>query len=246
MGDDEIEKVERKSHLWYLRYPLEDGSGHVVVATTRPETMLGDTAVAVHPDDERYRDAVGHDLLLPLMNRAIAVVADEAVDSSFGTGAVKVTPAHDPTDFDLGQRQQRRPQVLAGPAIGEALAFAEGVQHPLPDLRPVQPDATGSPLASLDQRPSSGAVDLEAQPGGPRPDLLVDGGVGVPEPPLGRGDGDHPDDASDEQREAFLSVIPLKRGCSPEEIAHTVSFLASEKSDYITGQVINVDGGMIM
>ena len=93
-------------HLWHVKYPLKDGSGHVVVATTRPETMLGDTAVAVHPDDERYQPFIGKTLVLPLMNREIPIVADPQVDPEFGTGAVKVTPAHDPNDFQIAQRHQ--------------------------------------------------------------------------------------------------------------------------------------------
>src|SRR5205085_8799789 len=89
---------------WHLRYPLEDGSGHVVVATTRPETMLGDTAVAVHPEDERYRHLVGKRVRLPLADRLIPVVADTYVDREFGTGVVKITPAHDFNDYQLGAR----------------------------------------------------------------------------------------------------------------------------------------------
>jgi len=104
VGDDEIEDVERQGHLWYLRYPLADGSGHVTVATTRPETMLGDTGVAVHPDDPRYGAYVGKQVRLPLMDRLIPIVADETVDPKFGTGAVKVTPGHDPADYERGQR----------------------------------------------------------------------------------------------------------------------------------------------
>lgn len=104
LSDIEVEHEEINGELVHIRYPFEDGSGSITVATTRAETMLGDTAVAVHPDDERYQDAIGKMLTLPLMDRAIPVVADEAVDPSFGTGAVKVTPAHDPNDFEIGQR----------------------------------------------------------------------------------------------------------------------------------------------
>ena len=106
LSDIEVEHEDRAGHLWHLRYPLADGSGFVSVATTRPETMLGDTAVAVHPDDERYRAVVGKELLLPIQGRRIPVVADSYVDSSFGSGAVKITPAHDPNDFELGLRHQ--------------------------------------------------------------------------------------------------------------------------------------------
>jgi valyl-tRNA synthetase len=104
LSNEEVEKEEVDGHLWHLRYPLADGSEHVIVATTRPETMLGDTAVAVHPNDERYRRLIGREIRLPLVDRLIPIVADEAVDPAFGSGAVKVTPAHDPADFDIGRR----------------------------------------------------------------------------------------------------------------------------------------------
>jgi valyl-tRNA synthetase len=104
LSNEEVEKEEVDGHLWHLRYPLADGSGQVTVATTRPETMLGDTAVAVHPDDERYRGLIGREIRLPLVDRLIPIVGDEAVDPAFGSGAVKVTPAHDPADFDIGRR----------------------------------------------------------------------------------------------------------------------------------------------
>ncbi len=105
-ADIEVEFKEDKSHLWHIAYPLADGAGEgeIVVATTRPETMLGDTAVAVHPDDPKYGVLVGKMLKLPLSDREIPIVADEAVELGFGTGAVKVTPAHDPLDFEIGQR----------------------------------------------------------------------------------------------------------------------------------------------
>lgn len=111
ISDIEVEYVEQSSHLWYIRYPHEDGSGHVVVATTRPETMLGDTAVAVNPNDPRYKAVVGKSVLLPLVNRVIPIIADEFVDPDFGTGAVKVTPAHDPNDFEIGLRHNL-PQIV--------------------------------------------------------------------------------------------------------------------------------------
>ena len=104
LSDDEVERKEEPGSLWRLRYPFEDGSGHVEVATTRPETMLGDTAVAVHPDDARYGPLLGRRVVLPLLERPIPVIADEAVDPDFGTGAVKITPAHDPADFEMGRR----------------------------------------------------------------------------------------------------------------------------------------------
>jgi len=104
LSNEEAEKEETDGKIWHLRYPLADGSGHVTVATTRPETMLGDTGVAVHPEDERYRHLVGRELLLPVVDRRVPIVADDAVDPAFGSGAVKVTPAHDPADFEIGRR----------------------------------------------------------------------------------------------------------------------------------------------
>ncbi|MBO4779762.1 MAG: valine--tRNA ligase, partial [Selenomonadaceae bacterium] len=104
LSDIEVEHETEQGHLWHLRYPFADGSGYVEVATTRPETMLGDTGVAVHPDDERYKNLVGKTLILPLVNREIPLFADSYVDREFGTGAVKVTPAHDPNDFEMGLR----------------------------------------------------------------------------------------------------------------------------------------------
>ena len=104
LSDDEVVYKEVKGHLWHLKYPLEDGSGFIQVATTRPETMLGDTAVAVHPDDERYTAMLGKRVMLPLMNRSIPIITDELVEKEFGTGAVKVTPAHDPNDYEMGKR----------------------------------------------------------------------------------------------------------------------------------------------
>ena len=104
VSDLEVENKEVDGHLWHFRYPLTDGSGYVEVATTRPETMLGDTAVAVNPNDDRYKHLIGKTLTLPIMNRQIPIVADEFVDATFGTGCVKVTPAHDPNDFEMGQR----------------------------------------------------------------------------------------------------------------------------------------------
>jgi valyl-tRNA synthetase len=104
LSDIEVEHEDRAGHLWHLRYPLEDGSGHISVATTRPETMLGDTAVAVHPEDERYAAIVGKNVVLPVLGRVIPVIADTFVESSFGSGAVKITPAHDPNDFEAGLR----------------------------------------------------------------------------------------------------------------------------------------------
>jgi valyl-tRNA synthetase len=104
VSDLEVESNEESGHLWHLRYPLEDGSGHLVVATTRPETMLGDTALAVHPEDERYAKLVGKKVRLPLADRLIPIVADTYVDREFGTGVVKITPAHDFNDYQVGAR----------------------------------------------------------------------------------------------------------------------------------------------
>ncbi len=104
LSDIEVEHVTEQGHLWHLRYTFKDSDEYVEVATTRPETMLGDTGVAVHPDDERYKNLVGRTLILPIMNREIPLFADEYVDKEFGTGAVKVTPAHDPNDFEMGLR----------------------------------------------------------------------------------------------------------------------------------------------
>ena len=104
ISDAEVEYEEQPGHFWHIRYLFEDGSGYVEIATTRPETLLGDTAVAVHPDDERYKNIVGKMLILPLVGRRIPVVADEYVERDFGTGCVKITPAHDPNDFEVGKR----------------------------------------------------------------------------------------------------------------------------------------------
>ena len=104
LSDAEVEYLDKPGHLWHIRYPLADGSGDLVVATTRPETMMGDTGVAVNPEDERFKDLVGKTCILPIMNREIPIVADEYVELGFGTGAVKMTPAHDPNDFEVGLR----------------------------------------------------------------------------------------------------------------------------------------------
>lgn len=102
VSDLEVENKEVDGHLWYFRYPLTDGSGYVQVATTRPETILGDTGVAVNPKDKRYKKLIGKTLTLPIVGREIPIFADELVDPEFGTGCVKVTPAHDPNDFQMG------------------------------------------------------------------------------------------------------------------------------------------------
>lgn len=153
LSDLEVAYEERRAKLWFIKYPLSSTRrvdqtsskpvGFIVVATTRPETLLGDTAVVVHPEDKRYKDLIGQKVILPLMNREIPVVADEAVEPEFGTGAVKVTPAHDPTDFEIGQRHSLETiQVigfdgkmtdLAGPYKEETVAVARG--RVLEDLR---------------------------------------------------------------------------------------------------------------
>ncbi|MFN4218435.1 MAG: valine--tRNA ligase [Candidatus Bipolaricaulia bacterium] len=104
LSDLEVEREETEGQLYYIRYPFAEGEGFVTVATTRPETMLGDTGVAVHPDDGRYQELIGKFVILPLLERRIPIIADEVVDKEFGTGAVKVTPGHDPTDFEIGRR----------------------------------------------------------------------------------------------------------------------------------------------
>ena len=104
LSDAEVEYVDKPGHLWHIRYPLADGSGDVVVATTRPETMLGDSGVCVNPNDERYTSIVGKNVILPLVNREIPIVADDYAEMDFGTGCVKMTPAHDPNDFEVGLR----------------------------------------------------------------------------------------------------------------------------------------------
>lgn len=111
-ADIEVEYKEEKGHLWHIRYPLTDGSGELTVATTRPETLFGDMAVAVHPDDKRYKKFIGKTVKLPLTHREIPIIADDFVDQAFGTGAVKITPAHDPNDFETGKRHD-----LAMPSV---------------------------------------------------------------------------------------------------------------------------------
>lgn len=146
ISDAEVEYQEQDGHFWHIRYPVTDGEGYIEVATTRPETMLGDTAVAVHPDDERYRDLVGKTLTLPLVGRKIPVVADTYVDMEFGTGAVKITPAHDPNDFEVGLR------------------------HNLPILNVMNEDATinenGGKYAGMDRSAAREAVVEDLKDGG--------------------------------------------------------------------------------
>ena len=111
LSDAEVEYVEKDGSFWHIAYPLADGSGAIEIATTRPETLLGDAAVAVNPEDPRYKDLIGKTCILPLVGREIPIVADEHADMSFGTGAVKITPCHDPNDFEVGLRHNL-PQYL--------------------------------------------------------------------------------------------------------------------------------------
>lgn len=104
LANDEVDHEDEKGNLWNIHYPLKDGSGHVTVATTRPETMLGDTAVAVHPEDDRYQNLIGKTVILPFIEREIPIIADDYVEKDFGSGCVKITPAHDPNDFEVGRR----------------------------------------------------------------------------------------------------------------------------------------------
>ena len=106
LSDLEVLSEDESGNLWHFRYPLASGDGHLIVATTRPETMLGDSAVAVHPDDERYKDLVGQEIVLPIVARRIPIIADDYVDPAFGTGCVKITPAHDFNDYDIGKRHE--------------------------------------------------------------------------------------------------------------------------------------------
>ena len=145
LSDAEVEYEEESGFLWHIRYPIKDSSDFITVATTRPETMLGDTAVAVNPKDARYTDLVGKCVILPLVNKEIPIVADDYVDMEFGTGVVKITPAHDPNDFEVGKR------------------------HNLPIIRVLNDDGTMNQLAGkyqgLDRMEARKAIlaDLEAQ-----------------------------------------------------------------------------------
>ena len=127
ISDIEVEYKEVQGHMYHLQYPLQDGSGFITVVTTRPETMLGDTAVAVHPRDERYQAMIGKMILLPIIGREIPIIADEYVEKEFGSGAVKITPAHDPNDFEVGRRHHL-PQVLVMDESGMMNANAGNYQ----------------------------------------------------------------------------------------------------------------------
>ncbi len=133
ISDEEVIYKEVKGKLWHIKYPVIDSDEYLVVATTRPETMLGDTAVAVHPDDERYKHLVGKKVRLPIVGREIPIIADEYVDREFGTGAVKITPAHDPNDYEIGHRHNLEfinifnpnclPFAILSPFLANALYF---------------------------------------------------------------------------------------------------------------------------
>src|SRR5699024_5043757 len=112
ISDAEVEHEETKGSIWHVKYPLKDKEGYIVIATTRPETILGDLAIAVNPRDERYKDLIGETCILPLMDREIPIVADEYVDMEFGTGAVKITPSHDPNDFEIGERHDLGQSII--------------------------------------------------------------------------------------------------------------------------------------
>jgi valyl-tRNA synthetase len=131
ISDIEVEHEDSDGHLWHIKYPLENSDEYLVVATTRPETMLGDTGVAVHPDDERYQAMVGKNVILPIMGRRIPVFADSYVDREFGTGAVKVTPAHDPNDFEMGLRHNLEQVVVmdAGAVMNENAGVYAGLDR---------------------------------------------------------------------------------------------------------------------
>ena len=113
-SDIEVKYKEEKGTLWNIAYPTYDKIGEIIVATTRPETMFGDTAIAVHPDDERYKDLIGTRVLLPLTDREIPVIADSYVDPNYSTDAVKITPAHDPNDFEVGERHGLEKRQIIG------------------------------------------------------------------------------------------------------------------------------------
>jgi valyl-tRNA synthetase len=145
LSDLELDHVESEDELVYVRYPLADGSGHVTIATARPATILADVAVAVHPDDERYRDVVGREVVVPLVERRVPVVADERVEPAFGTGALKVTPGHDPKDFEIGRAHGLPEPMVIGPdgRMNEAAGELAGL---------TQEEAAGRVLAWAEER----------------------------------------------------------------------------------------------
>ena len=198
LSDLEVEHQERDGKLWHIRYPLVSGTGEVVVATTRPETMLGDTALAVHPEDERYRALVGQRVLLPVMGREIPIIADDYVDREFGTGVVKVTPAHDPKDFECGLRHNL-PQIKVIADDGRMLGKRGRLRRGGPVHLPQEPgQATGAGGAARQGRgaPARRGAVLSLPDGGGALALPAvvreDGPPGRAGHP-GGGDGAHPD-----------------------------------------------------
>nr|NIR31903.1 valine--tRNA ligase [Gammaproteobacteria bacterium]NIR85353.1 valine--tRNA ligase [Gammaproteobacteria bacterium]NIR88813.1 valine--tRNA ligase [Gammaproteobacteria bacterium]NIT68545.1 valine--tRNA ligase [Gemmatimonadota bacterium]NIY37122.1 valine--tRNA ligase [Gemmatimonadota bacterium] len=161
VSDLEVVSEEEQGHLWHMRYPLADGSGHLVVATTRPETMLGDTAVAVHPDDERYRGVIGKTVRLPLAEREIPVIADEYVDPEFGSGCVKITPAHDFNDYQVWLRHKDEPAFKRQPNGGLLNIFDKSA-HILGELTELAGSAPG--LRSELEKNYEGSVAKESIP----------------------------------------------------------------------------------
>jgi valyl-tRNA synthetase len=139
ISDLEVVHEPMDDTLTYARYPFADGSGALTIATVRPATILADVAVAVHPDDERYRDAVGREVVVPFVERRVRVIADEAVEPEFGTGALKVTPGHDPTDFEIGQRHGLPVLTMIGPDghMDEAAGELAGLSQDEADARVV-------------------------------------------------------------------------------------------------------------
>ncbi|KPK88520.1 valine--tRNA ligase, partial [bacterium SM23_31] len=132
LSDEEVKHAEKQGNFWYIYYPMTEGDGSITVATTRPETMLGDTAIAVSPQDERYKHLVGKTVQLPILNRTLPIITDDFVDAKFGTGAVKVTPAHDPNDFEIGRRHDLPYVVVideSGKMTAEAGALFEGLDR---------------------------------------------------------------------------------------------------------------------
>jgi valyl-tRNA synthetase len=165
VSDLEVVSEEESGHLWHIRYPLTDGSGHITVATTRPETMLGDVAVAVHPDDERYRHLISRTLELPLTGRRIIVVADEHVDKEFGSGCVKITPAHDFNDYQIGERH-KLPLINIFSSDAKILHITTEVWiNPLPGTLPLGKIEIPAAYAGLDRFEARKRIvaDLEAK-----------------------------------------------------------------------------------
>src|SRR4051795_3217620 len=138
ISDLEVEHVEADDVLTYARYPFADGGGGITIATVRPATILADVAVAVHPDDERYRDAVGREVVVPVVERSVPVIADERVDPKFGTGALKITPGHDPTDFEIGRDHGLETLTVIGPDGRLIASGFEGLDQREADARVVE------------------------------------------------------------------------------------------------------------